>query len=143
MKTVKIYIATSIKSPKSRNGRVGFVVEKDPVEQVDAISGIAPVQHLTSNQSEMTALYKALFKVKEPSHLVIFTDSVYLKSSIERLQVWKAEDWKNSKGKDIANKSAWMVLEEKLRIQEVEFHIKEDHEYKKWLEFEVNREEAP
>lgn len=136
MNQVNIYIAVSNKSPKSLNGKVGYVVEKEGMEP---LSGIAPAQNLTCHQAEMTALYKALFSVKEPSHLVIYTESMYLPSSLRWLPTWKTNGWKNSKGKDLANREAWEALAQKLSGHETEFRVGEQHAFKKWLETEVNR----
>ena len=136
MNQINIYIAVSNKSPKSLNGKVGFVIEKEGCEP---LSGIAPAQKLTSHQAEMSALYKALCSIKEPSHLIIYTDSVYLASSIRWLPGWKANGWKNSKGKDIANREAWELLAQQLSGHETEFKVGEHHAFKTWRETEVNR----
>ena len=137
MTEIKIYLETSNKSPKRRNGKVGYVLEKEGFEP---LTGIAPAQNLTCHQAEMSALYKALFPIREPAHLIIYTDSAYLASSIRWMPGWKANGWKNSKGKDIANREAWELLAQKLSGHETEFKVGEHHAFKNWLETEVNRQ---
>lgn len=136
MNQVNIYIAVSNKSPKSLNGKVGFVIEKEGSEP---LSGIAPAQHLTCHQAEMSALYKALCSIREPSYLVIYTESSYLSASIRWLPGWEANGWKRSNGKDIANREAWELLAQRLFGHETEFRIGEHHAFKNWLETEVHR----
>lgn len=133
MTEVNIYIATSVKSPKSRNGSVGFAIEW-PGTNREPIAGIAPVQQMTANQSIMTALYKALWNVKKPSHIVIFTDSDYLKASLGWLPGWMESGWKRSDGKPVANWQAWETLAGKLQGHEVEFRMHEHHPYSNWFE---------
>ena len=136
MEKVNIYIAVSNKSPKSLNGKVGYVIEKEGFEP---LSGIAPAQNLTVNQAEMTALYKALFPIREPAELIIYTDSMYLANSVRCLEKWKTNGWLNAKGKEVANRAAWELIDQKLQEHKVEFHVGDHHPYRKWLETEVRR----
>lgn len=141
MKTVNIYIETSIKSPKRLNGKVGYILETDTAKGPATFTRIAPVQQMTAHLSEMEALRMALDHMKVPSHLVIFTDSRFLKSSIEWLPGWKENDWKKANGKEIANVAEWKLLDGLLQGHELEFRVGEDRGYKKWLTAEVSRME--
>lgn len=136
MTEIKIYLETSNKSPKRRNGKVGYVLEKEGFEP---LTGIAPAQNLTVNQAEMTALYKALFPIREPAKLIIYTDSMYLANSVGCLEKWKTNGWLNAKGKEVANREAWELIDQKLQGHKVEFRVGDHHPYRKWLETEVRR----
>jgi ribonuclease HI len=70
----------------------------------------------TNNRMELTAAVRGLEALKRPSHVELFTDSVYVgKGLSEWLQKWKANGWRRREGmrlKEIANEILWRKLDE-------------------------------
>jgi len=67
----------------------------------------------TNNIMEMTAVVKAREKCLElhEKDVTIYTDSKYVKLGItEWFMKWRANGWKTSTGKDVANKELWMRI---------------------------------
>ena len=76
-------------------------------------------KHTTNNRMEMTAAVKALGALKKPCHVVIYTDSEYLKNGITKwLPNWKKRGWKTAAGTPVKNAELWRALEEIARQRE-------------------------
>ena len=56
----------------------------------------------TNNRMELTAVVRGLEALKRPSHVELFTDSVYVgKGLSEWLPKWKANGWRRREGKQL------------------------------------------
>jgi ribonuclease HI len=65
----------------------------------------------TNNRMELTAVIEALAAVKQPSHLVVHTDSQYVKLGItEWLKQWEKRGWKTADRKPVKNQDLWQRL---------------------------------
>jgi ribonuclease HI len=86
-------------------------------------SGGEPVT--TNNKMELTAAVRGLSVLKKPSHVELFTDSVYVGKGIsEWLPKWKANGWRRKDGKKlvpIANEDLWRQLDELIHRHEVKY----------------------
>lgn len=68
----------------------------------------------TNNQMELQGLIEGLHFIKEISfdQLIYYTDSSYvLNGAMKWLKGWAFRGWKNSEGKDIANKDQWKAVQ--------------------------------
>lgn len=73
----------------------------------------------TNNIMEMTAVIKALEKCLEidEKDVIVYTDSKYVKLGItEWSKKWRANGWKTSTGKDVANKALWVRIFELIEL---------------------------
>ena len=65
----------------------------------------------TNNRMELTAPIMALRKVKKFSKIIIYTDSIYLKSGITTwIKNWEKNGWKSANKKPVKNKDLWVTL---------------------------------
>lgn len=143
MDIVNIYTATSIRTPKRRDGHIAYVLEY-PVEPVPAtLSKIAPVQQMTEHQASITAIIEALKRMRKKCKLVIYTDSDYVAAAFTQgwIEQWVVKDWKTSTGKDVANREEWENLLDLLGGNVFEFKVKEPHAYRNWMQRELERED--
>ena len=73
------------------------------------LSGAEPAT--TNNRMELTAAAMALEALKRPSHVVLHTDSEYLRLGITRWhKAWIARHWRNAAGDPVANRDLWQRL---------------------------------
>ena len=79
----------------------------------------------TNNRMELTAVVRGLETLKRPSHVELFTDSVYVGKGIsEWMAKWKANGWRRkerNKLVPIANEPLWRRLDELLSKHEVKY----------------------
>lgn len=70
----------------------------------------------TNNRMELRAVIEALKRLKNPSHVRIYTDSRYLKDGITSwISKWQRNGWKTSAGTPVKNRDLWELL---LRLSE-------------------------
>ena len=148
MRIVNIYLWSSVKSLKTAetlNAAVGYIVQiqtsKGPAEVGKTVLLNDLYEKTTANHSEIVALRLALSRINIKCELHMYTENQYLASTIENgwLEQWKDNDWKTKTGKECANKEEWQQLDKFLEGNEIHFHVKENHEFKKWLKEEVEK----
>jgi ribonuclease HI len=68
--------------------------------------------HTTNNRMELTGAIQALRALHRPCHVILWTDSEYVKKGMtEWLAGWKARGWKNSARQPVKNADLWQLLE--------------------------------
>ncbi|KAI9003568.1 ribonuclease H-like domain-containing protein [Gaertneriomyces semiglobifer] len=115
---------------KGARARAGYGVwygHNDPRN----ISAPLPGPLQTNNRAEMTAVIKALQSVPKFMHVIIHSDSQYMKNGIEKwIEGWKRTGWiSKSSGKPVLNKDLWVELD-KLRDEydgAIEFRYVKGH----------------
>ena len=67
----------------------------------------------TNNIMELTAVIQALKLLKNHSHIIVTTDSTYVKDGITKwIHNWKLKGWKTASKKPVKNKDLWLNLDE-------------------------------
>lgn len=91
------------------------------------ITNKGATEGFTNQQMEMTAVIKALysipFEMLEEYSIKIHTDSAYICNCFKDSwwSKWIMNDWKNSKGKDVANKDFWERIIDYYNSYDIEF----------------------
>ena len=82
----------------------------------------------TNNRMELTAAIESIRIIKNPSNIIINTDSVYVKDGITKwIANWKKNNWKNSQKKDVKNKDLWEELDNLIKDHEIEWKWVKGH----------------
>jgi ribonuclease HI len=82
----------------------------------------------TNNRMELTAVIEALAAVKRTGHVVIHTDSQYVKLGItEWMAQWKRRGWKTSDNKPVKNLDLWQRLSELAAAHRVDWRWVRGH----------------
>lgn len=84
--------------------------------------------HTTNNRMELMAAIQGLAALKRPCHVVITTDSNYVKKGVEQwLAGWKRNGWKNSAKKPVKNADLWRRLDAEVARHDVSWHWVKGH----------------
>jgi ribonuclease HI len=77
----------------------------------------------TNNRMELRAAIEGLSALKVPDlHLVVVTDSAYLRNGITRwIENWKARGWRTGTNKPVKNVDLWQRLERVASAHHVEW----------------------
>ncbi|QEG37283.1 ribonuclease HI [Bythopirellula goksoeyrii] len=79
----------------------------------------------TNNRMELTGVIEGLSALKKPTHVELFTDSVYVgKGMSEWMPKWKANGWRRKEGKrfvPVKNEDLWKLLDAQLARHEVKY----------------------
>ena len=88
MKTVNIYIETTIKSPIVKDGKYAsaLVFTRSNGEEAYRVMSGEECES-TYNRLTLIAIIKSLQKLKEQCHVVIHTDNAYIK--VQNKELWK------------------------------------------------------
>lgn len=76
----------------------------------------------TNNRMELTAAIEGLNALTQPCHVVLTTDSVYVKDGITKwIANWKKNQWKTAAKKPVKNQDLWQSLDEALKKHQVDW----------------------
>jgi len=89
------------------------------------LEGSGGLGETTNNQMELQAVIEGHSVLKRPTHVELFTDSVYVgKGMTEWMPKWKANGWKRKEGKrlvPIKNETFWQQLDQLLATHQVKY----------------------
>lgn len=134
---VNIYIASSIRGPGRRNGVVGFVLEAEGMEG-HTVTQFGSVQDASADRAQLLALKYALKRIRDKNNLTVWTENAYIAAAFRQdwISGWVQREWKNCKGKEVANRAEW---ESVLEGNVPQFRTGEEHSFDAWLKREVGR----
>lgn len=110
MKTIVIY-SDGACSGNPGPGGWGTIVGLPDKNVIELGGGLS---RTTNNQMELQGLIEGLKLVKDMScdEVRYYTDSSYVLNGVMRwIKGWASRGWKNSEGKDVANKEYWQKLQ--------------------------------
>lgn len=82
----------------------------------------------TNNQMELMAAIMALESLKKACHVILTTDSQYVRRGIsEWMAQWKQRGWKTADKKPVKNKLLWERLDNIAQKHQVEWHWVKGH----------------
>ena len=82
----------------------------------------------TNNQMELKAAIEALRALKRSCHVILHTDSTYVKDGITKwIHGWKAKNWKTANKKPVKNKDLWQELEKQVARHQVDWRWVKGH----------------
>ena len=85
-------------------------------------------QLTTNNIMELTAVIEALKLIKNPSKIIITTDSTYVKNGItDWIHNWKLKGWKTANKKPVKNKELWLDLDSEITKHNINWEWVKGH----------------
>jgi ribonuclease HI len=85
--------------------------------------------HTTNNRMELYAAIASLEFITDPTHIVLYSDSLYLVESIikGRVESWRKRGWKHTRNRAVPNADLWQRLMKQLERHIVRFEWVEGH----------------
>lgn len=82
----------------------------------------------TNNQMELMAAIQALEALTKPCHVILTTDSQYVKNGITTwIANWKKKNWRTAANKPVKNKELWQRLDSAIEPHQIEWHWVKGH----------------
>ena len=107
LKYIEIYTDGACKGNPGVGGWGAILIYKDHIKEISGKEN-----HTTNNIMELTAVIKGLETLKEQCHVVLTTDSNYVKDGItEWIKVWKSNGWKTANKQPVKNQELWKRLD--------------------------------
>ena len=123
MKTVEIYTDGACKGNPGPGGWGALITFKGHEKE---LSGGEP--DTTNNRMEMTAAIRALQSLIEPCHVILWTDSTYVRDGITKwVAGWQRNGWKTASKKPVRNADLWHELIDAGRRHQVDWRWVKGH----------------
>ena len=107
LKYIEIFTDGACRGNPGVGGWGAVLVYKDHKKEICGSS-----RDTTNNIMELTAVIKALDSLKEQCHVVLTTDSTYVKDGItDWIKTWKSNGWKTANKKAVKNQELWKHLD--------------------------------
>ena len=108
LKYVEVYTDGACKGNPGVGGWGAILVYKDNMKEI-----CGKDENTTNNIMELTAVIKALDSLREECHVVLTTDSNYVKDGItDWIKKWIINGWKTANKKPVKNKELWVQLDQ-------------------------------
>ena len=123
-KVVQVWTDGGCKPNPGPGGWAAIMTFRDVVKE---LSGVDP--DTTNNRMELTAAAEAMESLRRPCHVVVHTDSLYLKNGITRWSIgWVRKNWRNAIGDPVANIDLWKRILAGISIHRVEWKWVRGHD---------------
>lgn len=138
---VNIYIASSIKALKPSNGVVGYVIETQTSKGPATLTQFGTVKEVSKNAAEILALKNALSRINIKCELDLWSENRYICSVFSQgwLKNWETTGFLKGNGEEVVDAEIWREVACLLNGRGILTHPQEEHEYKGYLEREVER----
>jgi len=147
MRTVDIFIGTSLRGSAKGTGKVMYVMRTTDGsgKSYESAPEVGEYDDSTESSLVIKAVRDALGRLKYACRVVVHTHCNFIASTINQhwAEKWRSEGWTNSRGEEVRNAVLWsMVLEE---IEDAG-HILEaqsgPHEYTQWMQWAIQSARA-
>lgn len=139
---VTIYIYQTIKGPGTKSGAYSYILETQIDEKIHTLTDIGLLENMSENKAELVTLLKALKRIIKDCTVQIIGQNDYVRIGCEtRVDKWKDAEWKNAKGKEIANLEEWQQLIVYRDKYNIKFLDQKEHTYKNWMKTECEKKE--
>lgn len=82
----------------------------------------------TNNRMELMAAIRALSTLKFPCHVLLTTDSQYVKRGIrEWIKTWKKNDWRTANKEPVKNIDLWQALDKACERHRIDWYWVKGH----------------
>ena len=90
------------------------------------LSGGEPLT--TNNRMELLAAIRSLEALKRPCHVILTTDSVYVRDGITKwIHGWRRNGWRTAAKKPVKNAELWQELLDAAQPHQIEWHWVKGH----------------
>ncbi len=145
MKHVDLYIVTSIRGPKKKDGRYLYELHTTKANGEPYEKGNKDTMEwhkdTTENQLTLFALEEALCRIHFPCRLHIWLDSPYVTSVLQNnwIDQWKQNNWTTARGKPVKDAPTWESVSEKIGVHELTIHFRETYSNREQMLWFVSR----
>lgn len=144
MQTVEIYIDTSIKGPRRRDGKCWYIIAYKAANGETADTGNKiHARDTTENQLTLIGLETALKRLKAPCQLILHLECNHVAAVLNNgwLEEWRYNNWMTRKGTPVADAEKWQSIQYLLNAHEFMVVLKEEHSYRAWMKRELAKTE--
>jgi len=122
-KTIEIFTDGACKGNPGPGGWGALLRYGDVEKEINGYQ-----ESTTNNIMELTAVIESLKLLKQPSIIIITTDSTYVKNGITNwIHNWKKNGWKTAAKKNVKNKILWQELDKLIKEHKITWCLVKGH----------------
>lgn len=131
MKTVKVFVKTSLRGPCIKDGKYAAVVEYISSKGAVTREVFGEEKETTYNRSVLLAIINALRLLNVACDVMIYTDCIFVKNTAERgsLENWRRSEWKRAGGGEVKNRDLWQQFTELADRHKIAFQFSKHNDY--------------
>ena len=138
LKTVNIYIGTSIRGPSREDGKVCYIMRtlRQDGSTYESLPVMAAYEEATEARLILYAVRDALPRLHYACRVVLHTECDYIAAAITNHwpETWRRNGWKNSRDKDAKDSILWDAILTELEEAGHELIAELGrHEYSDWM----------
>lgn len=138
--TVNIYIYHTIRGPGKKKGAYAYVLETEIDKKIVTVEDVNLLEPITEHKAELEILLKTLKRLRKTCDVLVIGANDYIRQGFETwLDNWKATNWLNAKGKEVANKELWQQVDTFRDTYNIKICEPSQHEYMYWMKNETER----
>ncbi len=144
-KTVEIYIDTSIKGPKRRDGSGIYILAFTTISGKTADrGGWIREKDTTENHLTLMGLEEALKHLRKPCSLILHLECPYVAHALQNrwYDGWEVNGWMTGKKIPVTDSEKWRSIQYLLNEHKFEVSLKQDHPYRAWMRRELASDAA-
>jgi len=142
MDKVNIFTYTTVRGPGTKDGSFTYILEYITDKGPATLTKHGTLEKVTEKQAELQTVLEAIGRLRKQCEITIYTESNYLKRGAEDwLPGWISAEWKNTRGKPVANSEEWQQMAKKLGEHAISFEVGKKHSYYAWLHTETEKKE--
>ena len=131
MKTVKVFVKTSLQGPCIRDGRYAAVLEYISSRGAVTREVSGEEKETTYHRSVLLAIISALDLLKVACSVTVYTDCIFVKNTAERgsPENWRRSEWRKADGGEVKNRDLWQQFTELADRHEIAFRFSKHNDY--------------
>ncbi len=140
MKSLNIYIDTSLKGPRRGNGTCAYIISCEVCAgKVADTGGFVWREDATENSLALTGLLEALRRLNTACAISIYLECPYVAAALRNgwYQEWRYNGWMTVKGKPVTDAGLWEEIESLLCLNAYVVLLREPHPYREWMRREL------
>ncbi len=138
---INIYLFSTIKSPRKQAG-VGIYILEAILKNGPATKTVVKrLEEVTETQAAIQLVKEAFGRIRDIQPVTLYTEEGYLVGLFKdkRLEKWKKNGWKTTKGKEVAHREELeAIYNMHIPVEEVDQGI---HSYYEWMKSQAKKEE--
>lgn len=117
MNKVDVYVESNIKGPRARSGAVAYWMEyTSKIGQKYELSGFLDVPDMTSHESMLFVITRALNRIADGTEIQIYTDDLWAASCINQwIREWRRRGWLTAKGEAVSHEDFMEAIYQKMQ----------------------------
>ena len=121
---VDLYVDGACKGNPGPGGWGCVIMQEDHI--IQELYGAQ--NNTTNNRMELKSAIEGLRAIKEKSQVALYTDSQYVKNSInDWLRRWVSNGWKTANNKAVKNQDLWIELHRECQRHDISWHWVKGH----------------